>query len=310
MADNVVLNTGSGGESVATDDIGGIQYQIVKLAFGALDTANLVTSTGTNPLPVALSDTDNAVLDTIDSVLDTINTKLVTGTVIGDVNLGAVDNAVLDAIDAVLDTINAKLVSGTDIGDVDILSIATGDNNIGNVDIVSLPASTNTLEVVGDAAHAATIAGNPVSIGGVSQDMDDTAPPNRTGVVEGEACRIATDFDGGLFAHPHGPQVWSYHADGTSALTDASVHADPGVGLSIYITDIVCSTGAATALNIFFEESTTKVLGPWYLEAVAGRGLSLHLQTPKKVTANTAVTVTTSAAIAHSVDVTGFIGQG
>ena len=76
------------------------------------------------------------------------------------------------------------------------------------------------------------------------------------------------------------------------------------------MTDIVCSTGAATAMNIFFEESTTTVLGPWYLEAVAGRGLALHLQTPKKITANTALTVTTSAAIAQSVDVTGFTAQG
>ena len=80
--------------------------------------------------------------------------------------------------------------------------------------------------------------------------------------------------------------------------------------MSLYVTDIVCSTGAATALNIFFEESTTTVLGPWYLEAVAGRGLSIHFGTPKKITANTALTVTTSAAIAHSVDVTGYTGQG
>ena len=76
------------------------------------------------------------------------------------------------------------------------------------------------------------------------------------------------------------------------------------------MTDIVCSSGAATAMNIFFEESTTTVLGPYYLEAVAGRGVSIHFQTPKKITANTALTVTTSAAIAHSVDVTGFTAQG
>jgi hypothetical protein len=43
------------------------------------------------------------------------------------------------------------------------------------------------------------------------------------------------------------------------------------------------------------------------LEATAGRGLAIHFLTPKKCTANTAVTVTTSAAIAQSVDITGFI---
>lgn len=195
------------------------------------------------------------------------------------------------------------------IGNVDIASIAAGDNNIGNVDIVSLPASTNTIEVVGDAAHDAATAGNPVLVAGSAQNMDDTAPPNRVS-AESDATRLATDWDGAIFAHPHGPQVWSKHLDGSTAYTDESVHAAPGAGLSLYVTDIVVSTGAATAMNIFFEESTTKVLGPWYLEAVAGRGLHIKFATPKKITANTALTVTTSASIAQSIDVTGFTAPG
>lgn len=88
------------------------------------------------------------------------------------------------------------------------------------------------------------------------------------------------------------------------------MHALPGAGLSLYVTDIKFSTGAATAFNIFFEEGAATVLGPWYLEAVAGRGAAITFQTPKKITANTALTVTTSAAIAHSIDVTGFIAPG
>lgn len=63
--------------------------------------------------------------------------------------------------------------SGVDIGDVDITSIAAGDNNIGNVDIVTMPnvtlaAGTNTNEIVGDVAHDAPVAGNPVVVGGVA----------------------------------------------------------------------------------------------------------------------------------------------
>ncbi len=34
MSDNVVLNAGEGGSSVRTDDVGGIQYQVVKLDVG------------------------------------------------------------------------------------------------------------------------------------------------------------------------------------------------------------------------------------------------------------------------------------
>ena len=53
------------------------------------------------------------------------------------------------------------------------MTIAAGDNNIGNVDIVTMPnvtlaAGTNTNEVVGDVAHDAAIAGNPLTIGGVA----------------------------------------------------------------------------------------------------------------------------------------------
>lgn len=44
MADNITLNTGTGGAVLATDDIGSVHYQIIKVAFGALDTATLVTS--------------------------------------------------------------------------------------------------------------------------------------------------------------------------------------------------------------------------------------------------------------------------
>lgn len=51
MADNYVANSGSGGNTFASDDVGGVHYPIGKLAYGALDSATLVsTSSG---LPVA-----------------------------------------------------------------------------------------------------------------------------------------------------------------------------------------------------------------------------------------------------------------
>lgn len=48
MADGVAITAGAG-TTIATDDIGGVQYQISKQAFGALDTATLVSDT--NPQP-------------------------------------------------------------------------------------------------------------------------------------------------------------------------------------------------------------------------------------------------------------------
>lgn len=100
---------------------------------------------------------------------------------------------------------------------------------------------------------------------------------------------------------------FTYHVDGSSALTDAVVKAAPGPGQSIYVTDIEIHKDAATAINVFFESAgSTKVYGPIYLEAIAGRGFAKSFKTPLKIAANTSLTVTSSAAIAHAIDVQGF----
>jgi hypothetical protein len=51
MADNVAITAGSG-TTIATDDVGGVHYQVVKPAYGAADSATLVSTT--NPLPANL----------------------------------------------------------------------------------------------------------------------------------------------------------------------------------------------------------------------------------------------------------------
>ena len=63
MADNVTLNLGAGGSVVASDDIGGVHYQIVKLTFGALDAQTIASSgsgtvdAGTQRVTIATDDT-------------------------------------------------------------------------------------------------------------------------------------------------------------------------------------------------------------------------------------------------------------
>lgn len=436
MVDNTVLDAGAGGDTIGTDDIGGVKFQRIKLIHGADGTNDGDVATG-NPLPVDLRELAGASIPTgggvesgslrvtiandstgVVSVDDNGGALTVDGTVsvdinagtnnIGDVdvlsvvpgtgatNLGKAEDAahtsgdtgilalavrraadtptsgadgdyeplktdanghlkveIFDGgdshtVDGTVTVTHPQLGNGTaagsqrvtiasdttgvlsvddnggsltvdvgtalpagtnNIGDVDIASaLPAGTNNIGDVDIASVAAGT-TIEAVGDVAHDAAAAGNPVLICGIAQDVDDTAPPNRIS-AENDAARLATDFDGAVFTRPHGPQIWSHHTDSSSAQTDTTVHAAPGAGLSLYVTDIVFSSGAATAINLFFEEGATTVLGPYYLEATAGRGMSIHFQTPKKITANTALTFTTSAAILHTVDVTGYTAQG
>lgn len=70
MADNTTLNAGSGGDVIASDDIGGVKYQRVKVVIGADGTSDGDVASG-NPMPVTgtvtanLGATDNAVLDDI-----------------------------------------------------------------------------------------------------------------------------------------------------------------------------------------------------------------------------------------------------
>ncbi len=193
----------------------------------------------------------------------------------------------------------ADAANGIDVDVTRLPALVAGTANIGDVDIVTMPnvtlaAGTNTNEVVGDVAHSVAVAGNPVLIAGVAQAHDDTAPPNRVD-AESDTTRLATDFDGAVFVRPHGPQVWTYHLNTSTAQTDASVHAAPGAGLSLYVGTIVFSSGAATAINMFLEEGASTVMGPYYLEATAGRGLCIQFNPPRKITVNTALTITTSA---------------
>ena len=187
--------------------------------------------------------------------------------------------------------------AGVTIGAVEVAAAQT----LGTVTTVS----TVTALTGGGVAHDGADTGNPHKVGFKAYSPDGTTPG--TAVAEADRTDAKADLDGRLYVNTVSPVLWSYHENSSSALTDAAVKASPGAGFAIFVTDIVFSTGAATACNIFFEEGASTVLGPWYLEATAGRGLALHFTTPKMITASTALTVTTSAAIAHGLDVTGYV---
>ena len=179
MADNVVLNSGSGGVTAAADEISSVVYQRVKITQGA-DGVNDGDVAKANPLPVG-GNTSKTGSGTLYALLVDANGRLQIDVVS---SLPAGTNAI------------GKLSpnSGIDIGDVDVLS---------------LPASTNTLEVVGDAAENAAAVGNPVLIGGRYD-----ASPRTLGNQDVGA--IALDADGAM-------QV----SDGGNSLTvDGTITAD------------------------------------------------------------------------------------
>lgn len=73
MADNIVLNPGEGGDSVAADEVGGVKYVIDKVAFGTDGSVTLVSAS--NGLPINLVKSVVSVVST-GSVTTTANTPV------------------------------------------------------------------------------------------------------------------------------------------------------------------------------------------------------------------------------------------
>lgn len=75
MADNITLNSGSGGATLAADDVSGVYYPIGKVAYGALDSVTLVTTTSGMPVQPQTSSTwavtDNSGSLTVDAPVGT-----------------------------------------------------------------------------------------------------------------------------------------------------------------------------------------------------------------------------------------------
>ncbi len=160
----------------------------------------------------------------------------------------------------------------------------------------------NAKAIEGRDAHDSPITENPVLGGGIAQDVDDTAPPNAVS-AEDDVVRFAANSDGAQFVLPHGPRIWSVSAEHTVQRTDFTVKAAPGANLSLYITDIYLATDAA--VDVTLEEGTTTFKWKYY-SGGQGDGVALRLNTPIKLTANTLLSVTTSAAVNVTLVVTGY----
>ena len=111
MADNIVLNAGSGGSTLAADDIAGVWYPIQKTAFGALDSATLAASgagaVAAGVQRVTLASDDPAV-----------------------VALQILDNA----------------IAGTEMQVDVVAALPAGTNNIGDVDVLTFPAEVHSAD--------------------------------------------------------------------------------------------------------------------------------------------------------------------
>lgn len=227
-------------------------------------------------------------------------------------------------------TIDAALPAGTNnIGDVDILSIAAGDNNIGNVDIVTMPtvtvnahavtnagtfatqvdgAALTALQLIDDTVFADDV-GYTLStskgtvLAGVAVQTDGTDPTAVS--AEADVAALRTDMQRNLIVNQTHPRFWHVSADYGAAQTNTSVKAAPGASLSLYITDLQISNGATAGNITLLDGSGGTVLYELY-PAING-GAVLTLRSPIKLTANTALCITSTTVTTHSIFVSGYV---
>lgn len=318
MADNVPITAGTG-TSIATDDAGaGGHVQIIKLAVSSDGSATLIPADGTAGLKVDLGADNDVTLNAGSNAIGKLAAN--SGVDIGDVDVtssalpaGASTSAKQDTVIGHLDGVEGILT--TIDGDTGTLAAAVTSNKV-QVDVISAPTLTvnshavtnaGTFAVqgtaVGTVADDSTTPGAPVMIGGKAVETDGTDPTSVS--AEDDVAIARTDRTRRLLVSTVHPRLFSVSADYASAQTNASVKAAPGAGLSLYITDIQLSNGATAGNITLLDGSGGTVLYEVY-PAING-GAVMNLNTPIRLTANTALCITSTTVTTHSVFVSGYI---
>lgn len=229
-------------------------------------------------------------------------------------NLSATDNTVLDNIDSNTDY-GAQTGGGTEASAlrVTIANNSTGvlsvDDNGGALTVdnagtfavqATLQNSTNTTEVVGDAAEDAAVSGNPLLTGG---RYDTTARE----LDNGDVGAIALSVDGGVVPGLHAAG-WSATLNSADASSATQVKAAGGAGKRYYLTSVVISTDTAMNVKIQDDAGTPNVaIQSIYLAANGGMVYPIPPGSAIQMGAdNQDIDVLASAAGNISVTITGF----
>ena len=193
MADNTTLASASGGDTIRTDEVGGVKIPASKINLGADGVDDGFVSSA-NPLPVTATNLDvrdidkasdditiyantakdgsgTAYVPLVDTdghqQVDVLSSALPTGAATaanqttGNTALAAIQTAV-EAIKTAVEILD-NTVAGSEL-QVDVLTLpsitlAAGTNNIGDVDILSIAAGDNNIgnvDIVTQPARAAT----------------------------------------------------------------------------------------------------------------------------------------------------------
>jgi len=272
MADNVAITAGSG-TTIATDDIGGVQYQRAKLSLGADGTA-----------------------------VDAVAGAGAVGTGVQRVTLASDDPAVtaLAAIGGYLDTEIAALVASAAASATAAKQPALGTAGSASADAITVQgiASMTPLLVSGAVAHDAADSGNPHKIGLQARTTWPTAVADADRVNA-----IGDKYGRQIVAHvPRGlrSRQTTTITSSTSETTIITAGAS-GVFLDVY--KLLITNTSATACNVTIKDATAGTTVEIYAVA-AGQTVGFTLpacDAMKQTTAANNWTATCSSSVASIV---------
>jgi hypothetical protein len=300
MADNITLNTGTGGSTLATDeDASGYHYQLVKLADGTADATTVIAAgngLAANALRVTLPTDGTGV----------VKLGANSGVVIGECEIGAASTAAGDL---------AKAEDGAHAsGDVGVMALAVRNDTDpaalsgtdGDYEPLQLNAGALWVTHRGDIADDAALATfAPLQIGGWAVATDGTDP---TSVAEGDCAQFRADLNRRQLVSNVHPYLGSANDNESTAQTNTELVAAPGASLSIYITDVVVSSVGAQTTKLVEDGAGTPVdRVPILYTGTASESVSMHFAQPIRLTANKNLAWTSTAAVATSVLVNYYI---
>lgn len=168
-------------------------------------------------------------------------------------------------------------------------SITVDNGGTFAVQVSSLPASTNTIEVVGDGAHDSAIAGNPVRVGGRALSS------NYTAVTAGDTADIVTTLLGKLLTIPYAlpGTTWNYATanGGVTDTADDEAKAAGGSGVRQYVTRVQVINGhGSTSTEVVIKTGSTVMWRGW--AQAAGGGAAATFDPPLRGGDNEAINVT------------------
>ena len=321
MSDNVTLNSGSGGATIATDDDGTAQHQYVKVEFGGDGTFTKVATTA--GLPVANDSSTFAVSAAqsgtwnITNVSGTVSLPTGAATAAKQPALGTAGTASADVISVQgIASMTALVVDGSGVTQPvsDAGGSLTVDNAALSVTGGGVEASALRVTLASDSTGVVSVDDN-----GGTLTVDNAALSVTGGGVEASALRVtlASDSTGVLSVDDNGG---SLTVDGTvtvagAAAHDAAISGNPtrvaGRAVSSDITAV--ATGDTTDLiadlngkqvvlpysipENFTSGATAAITGTTSTSVIAAPGAGIRLYVTSLLVTNSHATVSTLVTI-------------